>query len=129
MGKKVANAALDARLLKGLSSLERKFLLAWAACGGPQLAQQWPITAERKWRLDFALPQILVAIEIEGGIWSGGRHVRGSGFINDCEKYNAATLAGWRIVRLTEAHLATAVIEKIVAWVAHLSMLQGNHGV
>jgi hypothetical protein len=40
-----------------------------------------------------------VALEVEGGVFSRGRHVRPAGFIADCEKYNAAAIAGWRVVR------------------------------
>jgi hypothetical protein len=43
----------------------------------------------------------MVAVEIEGGIWGDGRHVRGTGFIADCRKYNAAARAGWRVFRFT----------------------------
>lgn len=55
----------------------------------------------RRWRFDFALHDHRIAIECEGGHWSGGRHVRGDGFENDCEKYNAAVVAGWRVLRFT----------------------------
>lgn len=54
----------------------------------------------RKWRLDFAWVSQKVALEIEGGVWMRGRHVRPAGFIADCEKYNAATLNGWRVYRI-----------------------------
>jgi hypothetical protein len=42
-----------------------------------------------------------VALEIEGGVWTRGRHVRPKGFIADIEKYNAAAEMGWRVIRAT----------------------------
>lgn len=56
---------------------------------------------KRKWRFDFAIPERMIAIEIEGGIWSNGRHNRGAGYSADCEKYNSATVLGWRVLRGT----------------------------
>jgi very-short-patch-repair endonuclease len=53
----------------------------------------------RKWRFDFAFPDRMVAVEIEGGVWTGGRHTRGSGFVADIEKYNAAAALGWFVFR------------------------------
>ena len=55
----------------------------------------------RKWRFDYAHQTLKIALEIEGGVWSGGRHTRGSGFLGDIEKYNAATAAGWAVFRCT----------------------------
>ena len=55
----------------------------------------------RQWRFDFAWPDLWMAVEYEGGIWSGGRHTRGKGFQGDCEKYNEATRLGWRVFRFT----------------------------
>lgn len=37
----------------------------------------------------------------------GGRHTRGSGFVKDMEKYNAAGLLGWRVFRFTPKQLKT----------------------
>ena len=59
----------------------------------------------RKFRFDFAFPLYKVAVEIEGGVWSKGRHTRGSGFIKDMEKYNLATSMGWSILRYTPSDL------------------------
>ena len=55
----------------------------------------------RKWRFDYAIPNLKIAIEIEGGAWTNGRHTRGSGFIKDMEKYNAAACCGWVMLRFT----------------------------
>lgn len=53
----------------------------------------------RRWKYDFCwLPQKLIC-EIEGGTWTNGRHTRGRGFHSDCEKYNTATLNGYRVLR------------------------------
>ena len=56
---------------------------------------------QRKWAADFAFPEARLLVEVEGGVWTQGRHVRGQGFINDCRKYNEAVLLGWRLLRFT----------------------------
>jgi hypothetical protein len=55
----------------------------------------------RKFRFDCANPGKKVAIEIEGGIWMGahGGHTSGLGYSQNMEKYNLATIAGWRVLR------------------------------
>lgn len=55
----------------------------------------------RKWRFDYALPELKVAIEVEGAVWTKGRHTRGAGFIKDMEKYNTAATMGWTVIRIT----------------------------
>ncbi len=54
----------------------------------------------RRWRFDFAWPDKMVALEVEGGIWSGGRHTTATGWLHDAEKYNRATILGWRVLRV-----------------------------
>ena len=56
---------------------------------------------KRKWRFDYAIPEYKIALEVEGGVWTGGRHIRAQGFLGDMEKYNTATLMGWRVFRTT----------------------------
>jgi hypothetical protein len=68
---------------------------------GFRAAPEYCFAYPRRWRFDFALVSNLIAIEIEGGTWSGGRHTSGSGFRKDCEKYNEATRLGWRVYRFT----------------------------
>lgn len=55
----------------------------------------------RKFRFDFAQKELKIAIEIEGGAYTNGRHTRGKGFISDMQKYNLATLNGWQLLRFT----------------------------
>lgn len=62
---------------------------------------------KRKWRFDYALPDHKIAIEVEGGVWSGGRHTSPKGFLGDIEKYNCAALMGWRLFRVTPDTLTT----------------------
>lgn len=71
--------------------------------GLPQPETEYPFARaiKRRWRLDYAWPALMLALEIEGGVWNGGRHVRGAGFEADIEKYNAAGLLGWRLLRAT----------------------------
>jgi very-short-patch-repair endonuclease len=59
---------------------------------------------DRRWRFDFAYPDRKLAVEIEGGTGRvRGRHVRPAGFRSDCEKYNAAAMLGWRVLRFPGA--------------------------
>lgn len=68
----------------------------------------------RKWRFDYAIPRHKIAIEVEGGVWTGGRHTSPKGFLNDMEKYNTATVMGWRVLRTIPDELCTnATLEMI----------------
>lgn len=55
----------------------------------------------RKWRIDFFIPEHKIGIEVEGAVWTRGRHTRGSGFVKDIEKYNEITAYGIRLLRTT----------------------------
>lgn len=55
----------------------------------------------RRWRFDFAWPELRIALEIEGGTRINGRHNRHAGYQADCEKYNEAQLLGWIVLRVT----------------------------
>lgn len=55
----------------------------------------------RRWRFDFAWPEDKIALEIQGGIWTSGGHVRGALFTSDCEKFNEATIRGWAVLKVT----------------------------
>ena len=56
---------------------------------------------DRKWRMDYAHLALCISLEVEGGVWTMGGHTRPAGFLKNLEKYNAATLAGWAVLRCT----------------------------
>lgn len=97
-----------------MSSLEATVVLHLKGCGLNGFEREYRFHPERKWRFDFAWPEQRVALEVEGGAWTRGRHTRSVGFINDCTKYNAATAAGWRVLRVTTDHVASgAYLEQL----------------
>lgn len=79
--------------------------LTWKPYGIETPEEEYRFHPTRKWRFDFAWTVPRVAVEIEGGIWTHGRHVRGTGYVSDMEKYNHATASGWRIFRFTRDQL------------------------
>jgi len=106
-----------ANLPKAKSEPEERFALAWKVLGGPPFEREYLVAPPRKWRLDFAWPAAMIAVEIEGGIHEGasrGRHMRQEGFAADCEKYNAAALMGWRILRLTPDMIQPTLLNRII---------------
>ena len=84
------------------------FLKLLAANRLPEPTSEHRFDTARRWRFDFAFIAHKVALEVEGGIFTGGRHTRGKGFLNDMEKYNAAALQGWRVLRVTPSTLCTS---------------------
>jgi hypothetical protein len=84
------------------SPLESLLLTQCQAAGLPTPERELAFHPKRRWRFDLAWPAPQLAVEIEGGTWVNGRHSRGKGFENDCEKGNEAMLAGWSLLRVTE---------------------------
>lgn len=87
-----------------------------AAAGLPEPVEEFRFHTVRRWRWDLCWPERMLALEIQGGVWSGGRHTRGKGYENDCEKLNEGILAGWRVLwiptRWIANGLALALIER-----------------
>lgn len=69
--------------------------------GFPKAEREVRVSPDRRFRFDLAWPSLSLACEFEGGVWTKGRHTRGSGFENDCTKYSLASLFGWRVIRVT----------------------------
>ena len=89
-----------------MTDLEATFLFHWRllASGALEPVREHRF-CKRLYRFDFAWQEQMVAVECEGGIWQRGRHVRGRGYEDDCQKYNLAVSLGWRVFRCTAGML------------------------
>jgi len=60
----------------------------------------------RKWRADLLWrePRKLI-VEVEGGVFVGGRHSRGLGLEADAVKYAEALCLGYPVLRVTPRHI------------------------
>lgn len=83
------------------SELEATFALQLKALSLPLAVSEYRF-CERRWRVDFAWPNVHppIAVEIEGF----GHH-RLNRYRTDVEKYNHLALAGWVLIRITSAML------------------------
>ncbi len=87
----------------GLSNAPPNARFVLAACKAHALPTPQPevlFAPPRKWRFDWLFDGWL-ALEIEGGVWTQGRHTRGKGFLRDMEKYNEAAIMGYTVLRCT----------------------------
>jgi very-short-patch-repair endonuclease len=101
-----------------LTSLESDFYQLWkrlSKCKEP-IEHDYRFHPVRQWMFDFAFPEKMVAVEMEGGVFSKGGHTRGKHYSDDCWKYNEAQSLGWRVMRYTVKHLESnpmGVIEQV----------------
>lgn len=71
------------------------------AFGLPEPVAEHRFHPVRRWRFDFAWIDQKVAVEVNGGVWVGGRHTRGAGFLGDMQKLNEAQKLGWSVYQFT----------------------------
>ena len=81
---------------------------------GVEVVKEFKFHPVRKWRFDYAFPEYMVAVEVDGGVWTGGRHINPAGYINDMEKLNTAASMGWLVLRITtDDRFASKIFELI----------------
>lgn len=100
-----AEEALGLHMRAHLLEAEREYRFGAAAAGGTGkgLRERLKAAGLKDWRFDVAFPAERLAVEIEGGGWTGGRHTRGTGFAEDLLKYEAAMRLGWTVYRCSPA--------------------------
>ena len=76
----------------GESNLERTFDTLLKQVGGcPAPVKEYRYAKPRRWRFDRAWPEQKVAVELDGGVYTQGRHTRGAGYEKDCEKLTTSS--------------------------------------
>jgi hypothetical protein len=81
----------------------------------------------RKFEIDWAWPQYLIGVEIQGGIWVGGAHARPMNIVRDMTKHNLLLDFGWRVWHFTPKEVIDGIavqhIDKVLR-AAHPSLDQ-----
>ncbi|WMD23907.1 hypothetical protein RAS12_30205 (plasmid) [Achromobacter seleniivolatilans] len=117
-----APAAAKAGPRPGVASQgEEQFALQLRALRIPPPKREFRFHPKRAFRFDFAWPDLpcgrRLAVEIEGGIHSGGRHVRPQGYKRDLEKYNSAVALGWTLLRFSSAMVFSGeAVQSVQNW-------------
>lgn len=74
----------------------------------------------RNWRFDYAIIDYKIAIEQDGGVWTGGRHTNPIGYQKDLEKFNEAAAMGWLILKFTpDQMMKTSTLDLIAKTVQY----------
>lgn len=70
---------------------------------GIQVEREFIFAPPRRWRSDWRVVGTTILIEYEGGLFmeSGGAHKAVGNILRDIEKYNAAAIAGWTVIRIS----------------------------
>ena len=67
----------------------------------PEYVEELQFHHTRKFRFDWAIPSLKIAIEYEGLFSKKSGHTTVTGYTKDCDKYNLALLNGWKVLRYT----------------------------
>lgn len=84
-----------------MSALVTALLWQIKAAKLPAPVQEHRFAPPRRWRFDLCWPKKMLAVEVEGGVWTRGRHSRGKGMVADMEKYAEAAIRGWMLIRVS----------------------------
>ena len=87
---------------------------------GLEVVKEHQFHPVRKWRFDYAIIDLKIAVEVDGAVWVGGRHNRAAGYIADMEKLNTAVSMGWLVLRITtDDRFCTKTLKMIKDTVAY----------
>jgi len=113
---------------------EREYRFGAVAAGGrgKGLRARLQAAGLRDWRFDVALPELMLAVEVEGithygrnrnGSMALGRHQTAKGIEGDLQKYDAAMRLGWTVYRCSQHMVASGrAVETIAVLVDQLAL-------
>ena len=103
MREKTMNKVIRRKVLSSTASDKVDLFLNYLQQQFPQaeVVKELQFHPDRKWRFDYAFPSRKVAIEIDGAVWTLGRHNRPRGYLNDMDKLNTAASMGWLVLRFS----------------------------
>ena len=114
-GKRKALQLVELLKAEGIEAVtEYRFAAELSGGTGKGLRERLKDAGLHDWRFDIAITSHLIAIELDGAVFTSGRHSRGLGVISDMDKINAATVNGWRVLRFTHTHHKHSKIVEMV---------------
>jgi hypothetical protein len=71
---------------------------------------------KRLWRFDFSWSKdgMKLAVEVNGGVYSRGRHSRGAGQEEDFIKVNEAQMLGWWVLQFSTGQVKSGIALKMI---------------
>ena len=63
--------------------------------------EEYRFDKARRFKFDWANKEKMIAIEYEGLMSEKSGHTTVKGYTSNCDKYNLATILGWRVLRYT----------------------------
>lgn len=112
MARHPKSARVDVKKLEAAARKEKYELMLIQHCRAaklPKPTREYEFHPTRGWRFDLAFTPYKVAVEVDGGVYSQGRHTRGSGYEEDCIKYAEAALLGWTVFRFSTGQVQKGI--------------------
>lgn len=103
---------------------QQQFIAACTMRGLPTPVFEYPFAKDigRRWRFDVCWVEQWVAVEVQGGLFSGGGHVRGGHLKREYEKLNAAqAIFGFKVMLFLPEQVGTEAFWEILT-----PLLQGD---
>ena len=102
-----------------MSNLEDTLCFQLRVLGAPEPVREYRFHDVRRWRFDLAWPAAKLAVEVQGGVWSNGKHGRGSGVAKDYEKLNTAQIMGWKVLQFETSQIKSGEAAELIIKTLH----------